>query len=321
MSTESKRFDPAIQTEDIGFSPEELVACGVCGRKNSPERSDCLYCGAGLSGNSLTAKHAIRRLEQWDPGVSLILTGSGDVAEAARLLDIEAEQLSSIIGAGVPLPVARSDERSIAGLVEELSKAGFEPRAVSDDELAISRPQTRLSALVLDASGVTATDFNTRERYSHTWEEIVLIVVGLLTSGKIDAIEKRRRKNTSVLSESVTSNDEPVIDLYAADSMVGYRINLSGFDFSTLGDDMSQLATENIIRLADALKQKATQAKFVDDYRSVRHLLTGIWDLETRKDPQGLQQIGFGKREFGVVHSTNNADQLTRFSRLQRVML
>ena len=74
-------------------------------------------------------------------------------------------------------------------------------------------------------------------------------------------------------------------------------------------------------RLIETLRTRGSNVKVVDDYRRIRPLLNGIWDIESRKDPTGPQKVGFGKREFGVVHSTSNVEQFTRFSRLQRLTL
>jgi hypothetical protein len=134
-------------------------------------------------------------------------------------------------------------------------------------------------------------------------------------------MEERRLSKTTVLSETTTSTDETVFDLYNADDTIGYRVQLAGFDYSCLGDQMSLLAIENMSRLVDLLRKRAPQMKLIDDYKHIRPVLTGIWDIESRKDPTGPQQVRFGKRQFGMVHSTSNVLQFTRFSRLQRLML
>jgi hypothetical protein len=172
----------------------------------------------------------------------------------------------------------------------------------------------------MNDEGVTVVDFNTRERTRLTWSDLVLVVKGTFSSGKIDATEKRKLRKTTTSSETTTSADEAVFDLYTATDTTGYRVQLAGFDYSCLGDDMAPLATENMSRLVEELRSRSG-SRVVDEYRSIRHLLVGIWDIESRTDPKGLHQTGFGKREFGVIHSTNNVEQFTRFSRLQRVML
>jgi hypothetical protein len=144
----------------------------------------------------------------------------------------------------------------------------------------------------------------------------------VLATGKIDSVEKRRRKGkTTVLAEATTSTDESVFDLYTGADAIGFRVHLAGFDYSCLGDEKALLATENMSRLIRQLCLHAPRLTVVENYKRIRSLLTGIWDVESRKDLQGLQRAGFGKVEFGTVHSTNNIEQFTKFSRLQRLML
>ena len=81
------------------------------------------------------------------------------------------------------------------------------------------------------------------------------------------------------------------------------------------------VAVENMRRLVVALKEYAPQAKLVSDYAKVSHALGGVWEVEARKDPQGLQRAGFGKVEFGSVASTSNLRQFTKYSRLQWQLL
>src|SRR5688572_9496157 len=69
-------FDPRIQTENIAFDPQELVACVGCGRSNPPTRLKCLYCGRDLetkAENAELIKPTLRKLELWERGINLIL--------------------------------------------------------------------------------------------------------------------------------------------------------------------------------------------------------------------------------------------------------
>jgi hypothetical protein len=315
-------FDPTIQSEDIAFRSDELVKCDRCGRQNAPNRLECIYCGAALAVSAEKVdKFTLRKLDAWEPGVNILVTGgNGDLRRASDLLSLDADQLAGILASDVALPVARVDENAVAVLETKLNEAGFETRAVSDLDLNTSKPPVRISGMEMNDEGVTVVDFNTRERTRLTWSDLVLVVKGTFSSGKIDATEKRKLRKTTTSSETTTSSDEGVFDLYTATDVVGYRVQLAGFDYSCLGDKMAPLATENMSRLVEDLRTRSG-LKVVDDYRSIRHLLVGIWDIESRTDPKGLHQTGFGKREFCVIHSTNNVEQFTRFSRLQRVML
>ena len=315
-------FDPTIQSEEIGFGIDEMIACGRCSRQNPPNRLECIYCGAALDVRpEAMNKFSVRKLESWEPGTSVVISGDGDKAKAADLLSLDPDRLQDILACGVPLPVAWVDANAAEIISQKLQDVRFNSSLIPDSELNPVRPPVRIARMTLGDDGLTLTDLNTQREYRHPWSDVVLLVRGIFSAGKIDSMEKRRLRKRTVLSETTTSSDEQVFDLYTADDTTGYRVQLAGFDYSCLGDEMGPLANENISRLIAALERRATNLRVVDDYTRIRHLLTGIWDIESRKDAKGLQQVGFGKREFGVVHSTNNVEQFTRFSRLQRLML
>ena len=316
-------FDPAIQTENIGFSSDELISCSACHRQSAPNRIDCIYCGAALEAcPEAIDTIKLRKLESWEPGTSIIVNGgTGDISKAAEMLSLEGDRLGEIVSAGVALPAAWVDDKAAGILTKKLEELGFMCSAIADAELALTKPPVRLAGMQIGDGDLTLVDLNTRAEYRHSWAELVLIVTGVFATGSIDSTEKRRLRKTTVMNDTTISADEPVFDLYTADCATGYRVQLAGFDYSCLSDRMAPLATENMSGLIDLLHLRAPQLKLVNKYKSIRHLLTGIWDIDSRKDPKGLQQVGVGKREFGVVHSTNNARQFTRFSRLQRLML
>jgi hypothetical protein len=315
-------FDPTIQSEEIGFRGEELIACRRCSRLNAPNRLECIYCGAALDVRPEDVeKFTVRKLEAWEPGTSIVIRGDGDVAQAAQLLSLEKDQLEQILDADLALPVAWVDHKTAELLIKKLEDLGFASTPCTDAKLSLAKPPIRIAGMDISDNELALIDLNTQDVYRHAWADIVLIVQGVFSTGKIDTLEKRRLRKTTVLSETMTSTDEPVLDIYPKDETSGYRVQLAGFDYSCLGAQMGPLATENMSRLADKLRSRSPEMKVVDGYKRIRHLLTGIWDIESRKDPKGIQQTGFGQREFGVVHSTSNVEQFTRFSRLQRLML
>jgi hypothetical protein len=327
-SEETTNFDPTIQSEDIAFRRDELVACGRCGRSNGPNRLHCMYCGHALDIEPVSAETPVLRvLENWESGFNLIVPSgvmsSLESHNIAEIVPIDQEQANGILSSGTVLPIARVESARIAEmLAEKASKSGFLLRIISDDALLGEQGPVRLSGVEINDSGVKLIDFNTGTPYSFAWQDLTLIVRGVLASGKIDSVERRQRKReTTILAETTTSTDEPVFDLYLNEDTTGFRVHLAGFDYSCLGDQKTLLATKNMSLLIERLRTRATRLTIVDDYKRIRHLLTGIWDVESRKDPQGLQRAGFGKVEFGNVYSTNNTVQFTKFSRLQRLML
>src|SRR4051794_19712913 len=109
MPARSDTFDPAIQSENIAYSRDELITCDRCARPNAPNRLECIYCGAILNvdPDSLD-KVSARPLESWEPGTSVVLTGgNGDSAEAAELSNIDDQQFTAVAASGMPLPIGR----------------------------------------------------------------------------------------------------------------------------------------------------------------------------------------------------------------------
>src|SRR5215203_6570597 len=99
-----------LRSEEIGFTPEELVPCTACGRPNAPNRAVCLYCGTteDLSG---TTRFDIRELESWESGFNVVVTGTGDAdidqaaGHLASLLSTERYVMTSVLTAGKALPL------------------------------------------------------------------------------------------------------------------------------------------------------------------------------------------------------------------------
>src|SRR6187549_3439501 len=77
-----------LRSEEIGFAPDELVACAECGKPNAPNRGTCLYCGAKREGFAGDEKLEIRELEDWENGFNVILldTGEADVEKASDVV-------------------------------------------------------------------------------------------------------------------------------------------------------------------------------------------------------------------------------------------
>ena len=320
----SPAFDPLIQTENIAFNPTQMQACAACGRMNPPTRLKCLYCGAGFeisAENAGSIKPVLRKLEPWEQGSNLILleiVNSENIAAAADLLSMETADLEPIVGTGSPLPIARvEDEREANILITRLDELGLRCSLVNDAALDADKLPVRLSGMEFGKNTIEVTDFNTREITAIESSDLALIVPGVLASVKVESLEKKRRGKTKVLDEVATASDEPVLDIYSRKGAAGFRVHMAGFDFSCLGEEMGMLASENMRRLVVTLKELAPNAKLISEYPKVRHALGGVWEVEARRDPQGLQRSGFGKMEFGSIASTSNLRQFTKYSRLQ----
>ncbi len=321
------KFDPLIQTEEIAFGSDELIPCPGCRRNNPPNRFECIYCAAELeiaADRAASIKLALRKLELWERGFNLIATGQmgavkSEVGSIAGMLSLEAWELSEIVEAGVPLPLARVESETVANVLRsKLQESEIGCEIVSDAALAADDPPVRLKGLHFEDEYLELQAFNTGNVVKVALSDLALAVTGVIDEVRVEAIEKKRRRgNTKLIDESATTSDEPVLDIYSRLDPVGFRVQLAGFDFSCLGEQKGLLARENMQRLIDAIRGLAPKMRFVEDYRKVRPLLSAIWELESRKDHKGLLGFGIGKREFGSVATSSNINQFTKYSRLQ----
>ncbi|MEO6654679.1 MAG: hypothetical protein ABIO36_01210 [Pyrinomonadaceae bacterium] len=320
----SPSFDPLIQTENIAFAGKDLIACKSCGRLNPPHRLNCLYCGKGIefkNENEPLMKPTLRKLEAWENGFNVIVRENAqiEIVTIAQFLSMEPIDLRSILDTESPLPLARVESETEASIIRtRLERCGLESTIVSDGDLAADKLPVRLSGIDFHDGRMGLKHFNTGETVEVASGDLALIVPGMLTVSRVDSFEKKRRRgNTKLVGETATSSDESVLDIYDNKNSIGFRVHLTGFDFSCLGDDKGLLAVENLRLLIVRLKEHAPNARLVTNYLSVKQALSHVWEIESRKDSQGLMRSGFGKREFGSVASSSNLNQFTKYSRLQ----
>ena len=321
---ESSTFDPSIQTENLAYSPDKMLACDSCKRQNPPNRTNCLYCGRELAIKAVdleNTKLLTRSLEAWESGFNIILRSAAGTARenTASISPDGSIDLGSMIESQIPLPIARVESLQLAEiLAEKYHGLGLRCTIISDADLAAERPPVRLSSIRITERNFEFIDFNARSVTEIPFAELALVVTGRLSQTRTEMLEKRRRKaETKVIDETATSADESVLDIYTRSDRIGYRVYLAGFDFSCLGDRKGLLAGENMRRLAALLLDSAANARLIESYAKVRHLLDGIWEIESRTDPQGLKRSGFGKVEFGKVETSSNLQQFNKFSRMQ----
>lgn len=293
-------FDPKIQTKNIAFERSELKTCTKCSRPNAPDRSNCIYCGEQLDGGLAATYEDSRQLESWEKGYNVTVICSENGSDHA-------------------MPDSRvatfHDAESIA---TRLASSGKICHIVSDDELNADELPLRISALRFEGENIQLVDFNTHAEYSFRCDDVVLLVSGHLVRTRSDRLEKRGRKAAvQTIDEVETSEDEPMIDLYANGDPRGYRINIAGFDYSCLGESKGFLAVENIKKLSSMLKERLSHLTVIDNYSTVKQELDRIWEIEFREDNKGLQLSGLGRRGFAKTYSSSNLRQFTLYSRLQ----
>lgn len=316
-----------VQSEEIAFKPEEMIACGKCTRNNPPNRLKCMYCGAELEiSDEQAAKIApvLRKLENWENGFNVIYFPTGatvneeTTAQIAKFLGLEKDNLQALFKTNKHLPLVRTETLREAVILENhLSKAGLFARIIADTALAADNLPKRLRGLEFEDGKISLILFNNDEIEIINAEDLNLIVLGAIFQKKVESTEKRKKGESKILEAAETASDEILVDIYTKKNSNGFRILTKGFDFSCLGAEKGILARENLQKLITKLKDFAPNAKLVNDYMAVREFLGEVWEVEQRKDPQGLKRQSFGKFDFSNIASSSNENQFMKYSRLQ----
>jgi len=317
-----------LQTEDIRFKPEEMVACAKCRRMNPPNRLKCFYCGGELvltDSQNQFLKLNLRKLESWEKGCNVIFLPNAQVfdeaktAKIAEFLKMEKEVLRRIFASRNPLPLVRAESEKAAAIVKaRLREAGVETFILSDEALAVERPTRRLRGIEFLDDRLVLIFFNQDETAEIRAADLTLIVAGAVFERRIEATEKYNKKGDNViLNQTETASDETLIDIYSRADWLGFRIYAKGFNFSCLAAEKEITAKDNIKKLAEKLRRFAPDAKFVDDYVPNRSLLASVWEVEQKTASQGLKRESFGRFNLGNLTTVNNTAQFTKYSRLQ----
>ncbi|HVE59796.1 MAG TPA: hypothetical protein VNB22_23490 [Pyrinomonadaceae bacterium] len=334
MSEDNQQPDPQdflkdlpVQAEEIGYKSEEMVLCGNCARANPPNRLKCMYCGAELelsAAQSAVLAPVLRKLENWESGFNLIYLPKGEnvpaetAAQVAKFIGLEKDVVQKIFVAQKQLPVVRTETVKEAEILQNrLWEAGLETSIISDAQLAADNLPKRLRGLALRDGKILLILFNNDEIAEISPEDLVLIVSGAIIQKAVESTEARKKGETKILDATEIASDELLIDIYSKTDSTGYRILMKGFDFSCLGAEKGILARDNIKKLVVKLQSLAPNAKLVDDYFALRSALGNVWEIELRKDSQGLTRQRFGKFDLSNVSSSNNLQQFTKYSRLQ----
>ena len=316
-----------VQSEEIGFKPDEMVACGKCARTNPPTRLKCMYCGAELEiPAEAAAKIApnLRKLESWEHGFNLIyLPGSENVpveasAQIAKLTGLEKEVLQKIFDARKPFPVVRCETVKEAVILQNrLQEADLNSSVITDEALAAEIAPKRLRGLEFQDDKILLIHFNNDEVEEIRAEDLALIVSGAIFQKAVASTEARKKGENKILDATETASDESLIDIYTKDNSDGYRILTKGFDFSCLEAEKGILARENLKKLVGKLQTVAPHVRPVEDYLAIRGVLGEVWEIEQRKDSHGLTRQRFGKFDLSSVSTSSNLQQFTKYSRLQ----
>ncbi len=323
---------PLVPSEPQGFAHHEMVRCDVCLRANPPNRANCLYCAAALSiSKKVTDQRAIS-LKPVDDGVlgynCIRLPTNANNASvdklpaAAQLLKLGVTELERIIAAPVPLPLARTETREEAELIErKLTDFGLTSTVVSDAELGLSAAVTQIRAADFTDTGITLKQMGGDDGIRFSWSQIFLIVSGRLIARRVESAEQKGKRGEKEITEAREFfADQQVMDLYATTRPDCFRISANNFDFSSL-PDRALVAAENFASLLNLIRTRSVAARHDDSYLSVRQTLDAIWPSGQRTGSGGWRRERPGKYSIESVRESTNLNQFTRYSRLRYFLL
>ena len=315
------------------FAPDQMVRCEECLRANPPTRVNCLYCGAVLPHNETTAslqKPALRPLEKWEQGYNNILLpaaanvsselGEAALRDASALLRLRPGDLTRILSAGMPLPLARAATFDEASLVQRrLSGLGIETCVVAEDQPGTDATgPVRVRVIEIVADGIHAYQSPETPPIKILWSDFILLVPGRLIVKRVEMKEQKGgRAENRILDSSEFATDETVIDFYTSKHTTTYRIAANSFDFSCLGDRKRLVAAENIMTLLQLFRDHAPQAVYDDSFNYARKALEAVWPAEQQNESSGWRRERPGKYSVGSATELNNEMQFLRYSRLR----
>ena len=292
---------------------------------------NCLYCGAALPvqpSSAVLQKPELRPLEKWEHGYNNIhLPSSANLsksplAEIADFLRLEKEELTRIVKAEVPLPLARSSSKDEAELIQQrLKGAGIDSSIIADLSLG-EDPPVKLRALEFTTEGINGYQSPQAPPVGIFLADLFLLVAGRITRRRVELKEERKRSEQRVLDADQFFADENMMELFSGHNNVPYRIASGSFDFSCLGERKRLVAAENMSILIDVLREQVPALIYDQEYNSVRKALEPVWRSEQRNESTGWRRGRPGKRySLGSVTETSNESQFSRYARLRYYLL
>lgn len=344
----SAASDGQSTAETKAFAPEQMIRCDECLRANGPTRINCLYCGAVLPVNESSVnlqKPALRPLEKWEHGYNNILLPSSanhlqpdsqsvnallssltaaQLAEAADLLKLTAEDLTKILVFELPLPVARASTTDEALLVQRrLGRLRIDTVIVSDADLGIiESPPIRIRAIDFETDGFSAYQTPETSGIRIAWSSLLLTVAGRLVVNRVELREqKTSRAENRILDANEFFTDEFVVEFYTHKEATPFRINANSFDFSCLGEKKRFVADENLRAMLDLFREHAPQLECDDSFNSARKALEAVWPSQRQIEAGGWRRDRPGKYSVGSATEISNETQFLRYSRLRYYFL
>jgi hypothetical protein len=304
---------------------QDVTDCPRCQRRTPAARGECIYCGEPLPFFTIQSAPPQRNIDSAENAFNTVLEPSlappneGVAAALAAALQVELADAQSMIGAGKPVPLARSQTRPEAEMIVALVRTcGVRAVVIADEELGLQRE-------LLRARRIAISDDEIRVRHSGgelvvKKAEIKLLVLGDLRNTRVDyseGIGGIGARSGSVLDSSEYRSDESVLDVYAGRLDKSFRIRSDAFDYSGLVSPMSFRAHVNFQRAAATLNGALPSARLDEDFPRMRSLLDRAWPARTRNEARGIKRTGLAFRAVAQASViSDNRDQFDRYSRL-----
>jgi hypothetical protein len=305
----------------------KVIACPACNRNNGVHRVTCIYCGFSLpveAGRETEKLPNLRQLEETELGFNLVCFPSDSLSDDSALQEIETVtrlepiQVSELMRATVPVPIARAQTRSDADIFyKRLLAAGVRTTIIGDDELSVAIPPFRVRRIkpMGDVLELWSNELTRPETIA--WKDISLFVFGAVRYTQVSTQEetRSRRNGREIKDLSESIRDEFLFDFFDRATTRHFRLRGDSFDYSCLGPHRTMLASENYKRLEAWLIEGASGAVVSREFRRLSRALESVWPLNKTILRQPLKRIGVGKVAFQSDAYYDNEGQFTRFSR------
>jgi hypothetical protein len=330
LTTEKKKTSTEIAlTDRRAFAPSEMIECSGCARANPPTRSNCLYCGAPLETVHVNRFEqlalAVPKSELAQGSLSHVAVTTVDISETALaglagVCNLTTEELAVLVSAaGRSVPVCAVDSSQAENICQRLRGMNFEPFTDPDEQLNLEVAPKDLRTLEFTDESLVGVCRRGGEHVTINRDDVILIVAGRLFVTTLEIEKKKSGGQTRTFNEREFSADEAVLDMYARNVLLGWRIKSGSFDFSFLGDEKSITAFTNFSSLTNILRRRACNADFDDAYNRLRSILAKMWPSEPTEGKTERRRAG-ARRIQAIVASKDNLGEFTRYSRLRRFL-
>lgn len=332
----------------------ELIACPKCARNTNPLRGKCIYCGADLPVEKVSADLIATRVAQsrdlegavaLDPltqistelqqslsTLSIVVVpdeqSDAHIDSIASISVFSAEDLKVLLASARPVPISRVfNQLEAQALEEKLKRDGIRVRVLDDEKLRPSHPVSRARRLSLEQDElliVPEVTIESPRRIKAT--DIRLVVEGRITRRQVHTVEQNKGFGNSereVADVVELVEQSGVVDFYTDSLDTSFRVREESFDYSGLGGRMKMTAALNFRVLIETLCEMAHPV-FDDTFRKTSKLLDTVWPPAKRTEAMGRKRAGVampGKITTLSKQSIDNEMQFNRYSMLRYLLL